>query len=379
MALNERRSNRSRGRLLYVAEKFEKAWLHTNMWAIIKSLERSGVRVTLLTTLSGDKVDFETGVDILGSSSRLSMIARLLINSWRYDAILSYLPRSYGMLLPFIKILARVRYILKTDGFVFPPARNLRELVRNGRLGLPIWWQLRFADLVLVESPRIREAALRVVGRQKAVFFPSSVFEQRLSQLLGTYSRVPIVTKRQSNVLFVGRIHPVKGLYLLLSAFKSLANEFPSWNLVLVGAVKDTEYFASILRSINEPELNGRVQIVGPTYDDSSLYRFFYDAEIFCLPSYAEGSPNVIPAAMFFSNAIVASKVGEVPYQLDEGRCGFLFDRGSVEQLEGCLRRLMSDVDLRRTLGSRARERVLQLFTWERNMPPFIQEVLAML
>jgi len=349
------------------------------MWAIIESLERNGVRVTLLTTSNEDDADFEGGIEVVRYSSRLSMIAYLLINSWRYDVILTYVARSYALLLPVVKFLARVHYVLKADGFVYPPARNLWELVKKGRIGLPIWWQLRFADLLLVESARIQEAAVRVIPRQKVLLLPTSIFTQRLSQLLKTYSRVHSVKEGQFNVLFVGRIHPSKGIHLLVSAFKSLANELPDWNLLLVGPQRDSRYFTSILKSINRAGLDGRVRIVGPIYDDYNLYRFFYSADIFCLPSYGEGSPNVIPVAMFFSNAIVASKVGQVPYQLDEGRCGLLFEKGSLEQLEACLRRLMSDVDLRCALGLRARERVLQMFTWERNMPPFIQKVLAML
>jgi len=358
--------------VLYVAEGLDRTWSQKEVWAIIESLERQGMRVTLLTTPKDDGCNLRQSFSIVKARSKWSMIMYLLTKAWQYDAVITYVTRSYAVMLPIIKMLTGIRYVLKSDGFIFSPGQ-MGELIPG-----TIWWRVRFADLLLVESPRIRESFARIVPRRNMLLCPNSVFERKLSKLLQEFSHKAGQKDSRHIILFVGRIVPSKGVHLLVSSFRSLANEFPDWHLVLVGLPKDTHYVSSIARSINEAPLRGRVHVIGYV-DDADLHRFFYEADILCLPSYSEGSSNVIPRAMFFSNAIVASDVGETPYQLDEGRCGLLFERGSEKQLEECLRRLMSDVDLRGTLGSRARHRVLQLFTWERNMEGFLQRVLTVL
>lgn len=62
-----------------------------------------------------------------------------------------------------------------------------------------------------------------------------------------------------------------------------------------------------------------------------------------------------------------------MPYQLEQGKCGLLFQPGDVETLTAHLRALMASETARLGLMERARARMVQLFTWE-NYFPALQE-----
>jgi glycosyltransferase involved in cell wall biosynthesis len=47
-------------------------------------------------------------------------------------------------------------------------------------------------------------------------------------------SKLPI--KDRMNMLFVGRLEPIKGLDLLLNVFCKIAAQFPEWNLIIIGS-----------------------------------------------------------------------------------------------------------------------------------------------
>ena len=71
--------------------------------------------------------------------------------------------------------------------------------------------------------------------------------------------------------------------------------------------------------------------------DIASYYR---DADVFCLPSFAEGLPVVLMEAMATGRPVVATRITGIPELVEDGVSGFLVAPGSVEQLVGALERL---------------------------------------
>jgi starch synthase len=66
---------------------------------------------------------------------------------------------------------------------------------------------------------------------------------------------------------------------------------------------------------------------------------------------------------MACEKAIVASKVGGLPEQIEEGKSGLLFNEGSSSELAKKVDSLLSDEERRRRFGKEARKRVEELFT----------------
>ncbi|MGE5226307.1 MAG: glycosyltransferase family 4 protein [Planctomycetaceae bacterium] len=78
-------------------------------------------------------------------------------------------------------------------------------------------------------------------------------------------------------------------------------------------------------------------------------------SDVFCLPSHWEGMPISMLEAMAAGDAVVATRVGDIPAVLQDGAAGIVVDARSPSQLADALARLLDDRDERRRLGEAAR------------------------
>jgi glycosyltransferase involved in cell wall biosynthesis len=92
------------------------------------------------------------------------------------------------------------------------------------------------------------------------------------------------------------------------------------------------------------------------------MVALFREASIFCLPSHREGLPLSLLEAMGAGCGVIASRVGDIPYVLDNGDCGVLIEPHDVGALTAGIKRLVDDGSLCQMLGRRARFRVEQEF-----------------
>ena len=83
-------------------------------------------------------------------------------------------------------------------------------------------------------------------------------------------------------------------------------------------------------------------------------------ADIFLFTSdHREGWGAVLNEAMNSGCAVVANEAaGASPYLVKDGENGFLYSNGDYDRLKACVKRLLADGELRRTLGSRAYETI---------------------
>lgn len=90
--------------------------------------------------------------------------------------------------------------------------------------------------------------------------------------------------------------------------------------------------------------------------DMMEIYR---TADILVLSSDLEGTPNVVLEAMACGLPVVAMRVGGLPEVVRHGETGFLVAPEGEDELLRSVLTLVSDRDLRRTMGGRARENIL--------------------
>lgn len=98
-----------------------------------------------------------------------------------------------------------------------------------------------------------------------------------------------------------------------------------------------------------------RVHRLGPA--DPALLDLHQQADLFCLPSHGDAAPWAVLEAMACGTPVLATGVGGIPDMLDGGRCGLTVAVGDRRGLRAGLDRLLAAADLRRELGTRARER----------------------
>jgi colanic acid/amylovoran biosynthesis glycosyltransferase len=159
-------------------------------------------------------------------------------------------------------------------------------------------------------------------------------------------------------VASVGQLAPVKGQHMLVEAMELLAREGRRVRLRMAGDGPDR---AGLAEDIARRRLGGRVSLEGYLNQDK-LRELYESCDALVLPSFAEGLPVVLMEAMAMEIPCVATWVTGVPEIVTDAVDGLLVPPGDAEALAGALARLMDDAALRRRLGERARQRILEKF-----------------
>jgi len=164
-------------------------------------------------------------------------------------------------------------------------------------------------------------------------------------------------------ILFVGRLAPVKAGHVLIAAASRLVCQGRDIRLRLVG---DGPCRAELERMAHERGVQAHVVFEG--WQNADRVRTLYQqADLFCLPSLAEGIPVVLMEAMAMEIPCVATRVMGVPELIRDQVDGLLIAPGSEEELAAALERLLDDPELRLRVGKSARQRVLRDYDLHRN------------
>jgi glycosyltransferase involved in cell wall biosynthesis len=161
-------------------------------------------------------------------------------------------------------------------------------------------------------------------------------------------------------LLFVGRLDPQKGPFVLLAAVKELLPRHSDLHVLFVG---DGPLGQRLRGWVTEENLSSRIHFAGRRNDVPSLLRA---AEIFALPSLWEGLPNVVLEAMAAGVPIVASRVEGISDLLTDGRTGLVVPADSPGELAEAIERLLGDRECARQMGGNAQSFVQEQFEWSR-------------
>jgi glycosyltransferase involved in cell wall biosynthesis len=165
-------------------------------------------------------------------------------------------------------------------------------------------------------------------------------------------------------LLCVGRLTPAKGQILLIRALAQLHQSGVPFHLTLVGAGPDQ---ARIEAEIAACGLQDAVTLTGALTQEQVRVRFAR-ADIFVLPSLAEGIPVVLMEAMSCGVPCVSTPVNGIPELVLHGQTGLLATPGDVASLAARLGQLIDQPALRHQLALAARDKVLQDFDLGRNV-----------
>jgi colanic acid/amylovoran biosynthesis glycosyltransferase len=165
-------------------------------------------------------------------------------------------------------------------------------------------------------------------------------------------------------LLCVGRLVPSKGQYILLAAISRLVKSHPNIRLRLVGDGPDRE---GLERAIAANDLGRYVTLEGSVNQDR-IRTYYREADIFVLPSFAEGIPVVLMEAMAMEIPCVSTFVAGIPELIRNEVDGILISPSDDRALAGAIKRLLEEPDLRRRLGEAGRRRVMEKYDLDRNV-----------
>lgn len=265
-----------------------------------------------------------------------------LLREDRYDCLLAYSHMLTGVLAAALKLMSGVKMVVEivtAPNLVYltdAPHPGFRERLLHLWSNACLQMSAGLADRVHLLFPSALTPYRWLKAKRKSVF----------------HEFVPVCSiphrrrdaGSENYLLVVGAPWYPKGVDLLMTAFRNLADEFPDLKLKILGYYEDHSGLQAIVGD------SPRIEILQARPNPEAL-KVIAGATVMVLPSRCEGMPRVLLEAMAAGVPVVASDVGGIPYLLRDGECGLIFPSGDAAQLEQRLRQFLLDSDLRERLA----------------------------
>jgi glycosyltransferase involved in cell wall biosynthesis len=169
-------------------------------------------------------------------------------------------------------------------------------------------------------------------------------------------------------LLFCGRLagrlqgrRQQKGIDILLQALPTILAQHQV-KLDIVGSGPLLEAFQALVHNL---QLEDHVEFAGFVEHDQMPSRYA-DADLFILPSRRESFGLVIAEAMAASLPVVATRVGAIPEIVQDSETGILIPPENLMALTKAINDLLSDTQRMKAMGTKGKQRVQDLFTWDK-------------
>lgn len=183
------------------------------------------------------------------------------------------------------------------------------------------------------------------------------------------FSKFPQVRGRKI-ILFLSRIHPKKGLDLLIQAFARCADEFSSFDLLIAGP-DNVGLKTKLVRLATELGIAARIHWTGMLTGDEK-WGAFRSAEFFALPSHQENFGIAVVEAMALAVPVLITNKVNIWREVESYGAG----RAVVDEIEGVSEGLQFMCRLPqsqfRTMADNARKCFLEQFDLEKNAIEFL-------
>lgn len=173
-------------------------------------------------------------------------------------------------------------------------------------------------------------------------------------------------------IISIGRLAPVKAHHILIEAVQSLVTGGRSVFLQLVGDGSERQ---RLERMVDERGIRDYVLFHGFKRPDS-IRETCLRADVFALPSLAEGVPGVLMEAMAMEIPCVSTRIAGIPELIRDGIDGLLVEPGDANGMAAAIARLADDPQLRLELGKSGRHRIQDKFDLRKNAY-YLAELLA--
>lgn len=245
-------------------------------------------------------------------------------------------------------------------GMLDPWSLSRHPLRKRLYLALRVRQDLERADLLHFASLPERDQAERLSLRPRGVVVPNAVDPSQMAALKPGALRARSDLAGRPIVLFLGRLHEVKGIDLLLKAVNRLD---PRPALVIAGP-GHTSYRRRLERMIERLGLLQDVTLLGPVYGRGK-WEAMAEADLFVLPSRQESFGLAVVEAMAVGTPVIVSdqvKLSPIIRNADAGGVVPLDEIALAAEIQTWL----SDAPRRAEAGRKGRALVLQEFTWKK-------------
>lgn len=213
---------------------------------------------------------------------------------------------------------------------------------------------VRFADEIVVLSEGVKQYFKETYGRE-TVFIPNGV--SRAETLVADEITRLYGLKKDSYILYLGRLVPEKGIKYLIEAFKSAKVDK---TLVIAGGASDSGGYAEELKTLAKGD--SRIVFTG-FVEGRTLEELYSNAYLYVLPSLLEGMPLSLLEAMSYGNACLTSDIAECADVI--GSLGVTFKCGDVSDLKNKLQMLCDAPEAVDYFKNAAADYICSKYNWD--------------
>ena len=168
-------------------------------------------------------------------------------------------------------------------------------------------------------------------------------------------------------IVFANSVQPRKGAPEMVAAMDIICGSYPEARLVMVGSdteprVNGRRYSEHILDAVR-PEFRGRIRFAGQLDRSTGVIEYLRKAAVCCYPSRVETFGIAPLEAMAVGKPVVYSNQGPGPELIEDGVSGLLCEPNSPQGIADRIKQVFDDDAFARSLGERARQRAVSLFT----------------
>lgn len=328
------------------------------------ALVAAGAEVSFLTLVPGRREDLDGRVPVVPVFPRTRGAHRLFSSGWARPAAGILARKALAKISPDVVVThyppldrcfavrrRRYKFVYFYHNVTNPEHYQGTERSRREKEDARILALLPRCDAVITNSRFTARKVKERCGIDAAVIHPGvdlSVF------------RAPPMPPPARQIVSVGRIVPHKGILELLDAFPLIRKAFPPVKLRIIGKSDGDAYYAACMEKAAGME---GVELIGELPMGQLVREIASSAvSVSCSMFEGFGMPFVEAAACGVPS--VGFRVGGVPETLDEGKTGFLVEKGDLEGLAGHVARLLTDMNLRRAMHAEC-VAWAKRFSWE--------------
>lgn len=299
-----------------------------------------------------------------------------LINNGDYDLvhIHNVLPALETKRVAQACVRKKISYVISTHGFfeitsggtAYSLKYFYEKLAWKFFIEKPFNYTIKNADRIFATSPLdysllnnlgVENNKIRLVTNGVSEIFHNKSSPEAIQLVCKRFNLPQLSEKKVPVGIFLGNHTRNKGIDVLLTAFTQVQKPFI---LIVCGQKRgdiDYEFFST--------KYSEHQKIIFTDWvSEAEIVALFQYADLFMYPTLSDTLPLVILEAMASGLPIISTKVGGIPYQVENG-CGVLVDPGNPKAIKQAFEQLTEDPQKLAAMGNTANQVVQAKFNWD--------------
>lgn len=209
---------------------------------------------------------------------------------------------------------------------------------------------------IIVVSPHLKQYITQKAN-SKTYIIPNGINYYKLQSMRGNSN----FKLKNSSVFFIGRLTEIKGVDILLKAVPIVKREIPEIKVYIAGDGPLKKELIDMTKKLN---IENNVEFLG-FISENEKNSYLKSVDICAFPSRYEPFGIVLLEAMACKRPVIGSKVGGIPFVIEDKKTGLLFEKDNIEELAEKIIFLLNNKKIRWKMGKMGEDRAKK-FTWEK-------------